>query len=218
MGDAVKRTTRLLGYATCLLVACGEVYADPIQAPYNFGRTAIDAGPLPVTKPAPVECPTEVQANSPCDIAGAACEFGPSSDRDCNTTFICMGSPYGAFWAEQTAPHCAGVCPLPTEIVPDAPCNIPAKPDSGLADDALELQCAGPKSLCACTTGPGGANVHPRKWVCVPAGEGCPIQRPNFGRPCLGDKTCDYGSCEFKRGTGMICEQGVWQVEAQSCR
>lgn len=213
----LARLTAILG--AIAIVACGNVYADPIEVPYTFGSSSSSSGTIPVTKNVPVACPVAITENGPCDVVGTACEFGESSDPDCNTTFTCTRDPkYGLYWTETRSPHCAGKCPDPAQIVDGAPCTIPDRPDGGLAEESRELQCEGPTSLCACTTGPDGAHVHERRWVCVPTADGCPIGRPNLGRACLGEHVCDYGSCEFKRGTGMICDQGVWQVEAQSCR
>lgn len=202
-----------------VLIACGNVYADPIEAPYSFGATSsFDAGSIPPKKNVPVVCPETVRENSRCSNVGTACEVGTSSDPDCNSTYICTRDPdYGLYWAESKPPSCAGVCPAPAQIVDGAPCSIPSSPDSGVPDENLELQCPSLDTLCACTTGPDSAHRHERRWVCVKTGEGCPASRPNAGRACLGDRTCDYGTCEFKRGTGMICDQGVWQVEATPC-
>lgn len=211
----------VVALAAGAVIACGNVYADPIEAPYNFGAfgSSSSSGSIPVTKNVPTPCPPSVYENGPCGVVGSACEFGESSDPDCNSTYVCTRDPsYGPYWAESKAPNCAGKCPDPAQIVDGAPCTIPNRPDSGITEETLELQCQGPDTLCACTTGPDGAHLHERKWVCVKAGEGCPAARPNNGRPCLGDRSCDYGSCEFKRGTGMICDQGVWQVEAKPCR
>jgi hypothetical protein len=200
-------------------IACNNVYADPIEAPYGFGFASSSSGSIPPTKIAPTPCPGSVHDNGPCEVVGSACEYGDSSDLDCNTTYQCTRDPtYGPYWAEVKSPHCAGKCPDPAQIADGAPCTIPNPPDSGISNESLELQCPGPDTLCACTTGPDGAHLHERKWVCVKAGEGCPLERPNAGTQCLGDRSCDYGSCEFKRGTGMVCDQGVWEVEARPCR
>lgn len=216
---------KLLGFVATLalaagvLAACSNVYADPVEAPYSFGGLSTStSGVIPVTKNVPIPCPTSIHENGPCDEIDSVCEFGQSSDPDCNATYVCTRSSYGAYWAESKAPRCAGKCPDPSQIADGAPCTLPNRPDSGVSDESLELQCEGPNTLCACTTGPDGAHLHERRWVCVQPSEGCPVGRPNIGRPCLGDRICDYGSCAFKRGTGMICDQGVWQVEATSCR
>jgi hypothetical protein len=88
--------------------------------------------------------------------------------------------------------------------------------DAGAGDEA-ELICSTPQGTCACTTGPDGAHAHPRRWVCRAPGEGCPMQRPKLGQVCVGERACDYGACDFKRGSRMICQDETWQIEAAPC-
>lgn len=202
-----------------VVVACGNVYADPVEAPYSFGSGfGVDAAPITLPKDPPVPCPNVVRENAPCSVVGLACEFGTSSDPACNSLFTCARDPSaGAYWTETRPAHCDGTCPAPEQIVDGAPCTLASRPDSGISDDALELQCSTATRLCACTTGPDGAHAHERRWVCIDTGDGCPTSRPNIGHACLGDRSCNYGGCDFKRGQAMKCEEDVWQVETKSC-
>ena len=199
------------------LVACDQVYADPISIPApSFGGTTLDAGPLVTPRPAPYACRDErLLENGPCLVEGAKCETGKSSDPLCNATFVCVLDRYGRYWTEGRQSECEGQCPT-TPIVDGAPCNVGT--GAGTTPTEAELQCVSNDRLCGCTTGRDGAHAHERRWVCTTAGEGCPSGRPLIGSTCLGDRVCDYGGCTLKRGTGMICEQGVWQVEATKCR
>jgi len=204
---------------TAGLVACDEVYADPILIPSPFfGGSGFDAGPLITPRPAPYACRDErLLENGPCVVVGAQCETGKTSDPRCNATFTCVRDPrYGLYWTETRQPSCQGTCPT-TPIVNGAPCDVDTDA-TGKMPAEYELQCSSGEQLCGCTTGRDGAHVHERRWVCTTAGDGCPAARPLVGSTCLGDRVCDYGGCTLKRGTGMICDQGVWQVEATPCR
>lgn len=197
-----------------LLFACDEVYADPVTIPP--GPTTFDAGGgATAPRAPPIACNSAPRENGPCPRTGAVCEVGESADPTCNGLFVCVGDSVGRglSWTEQSR----GVCPTcpadPATIVDGAPCDLG---DAGAGDEA-ELQCNTATGVCACTTGPDGAHAHPRRWVCVTAAEDCPKSRPLLGQPCVGDRSCDYGACAFKRGTRMICESEVWQVEGASC-
>lgn len=206
-------TTMLVAFA----VACDEVYADPILIPSPFfGGTRVDAGTLVTPRPSPYACRDErLVENGPCTVTGAKCESGKTSDPLCNSTFVCTRDEYGLYWTETRQPDCQGTCPA--NIVEGAPCAVNTN-DAGLMPAEAEVQCTSGGRLCGCTTGRDGQHVHERRWVCTSAGEGCPTTRPLIGSTCLGDRLCDYGACTLKRGTGMICDQGVWQQEQIPCR
>ncbi|MBX3234459.1 MAG: hypothetical protein KIT84_09380 [Labilithrix sp.] len=205
----------LVAAVTTLLAACDEVYADPILIPQpTFGST-FDAGPLTTPRPPPYVCVNErLHENGPCTVEGATCESGQSSDPDCNSTFTCVVDRGYRYWTETRRGSCAGTCPK--TIVDGEPCTLTPS-DGGVVSDETELQCVADGRLCGCTTGRDGAHAHPRRWVCTTAGDGCPISRPLVGSGCLGDRACDYGGCTLKRGAGMVCSEGVWQVEATEC-
>jgi hypothetical protein len=199
--------------------ACGQVYADPVKQ--GFGSPSspgIDSGILAPRLPA-VPCPpTEVGENGPCDNEGNVCEYGSSPDPACNTSYRCVqDADYGDYWTEASPPKCPFSCPPSSAIVDGAPCNIAAYGDAGTPDDAAELQCATPNGTCACTTGPDGAHVHPRTWVCRKPAADCPAVRPLLGALCVGEHSCDYGACDFKRGSRMTCQDEVWQIETAAC-
>jgi hypothetical protein len=202
--------------ATCAVgalgVACDEVYADPITTP--FGAVTVDAGIFSTPRTPPLPCPRTPRENGPCARTGTVCEYGESPDPVCNLHLVCAADSFGRAWVEQSPGACPARCPDAASIVEGAPCDLG---DAGTGDDAEELQCATPLGTCACTTGPGGGRVHPRRWVCVPPSPDCPLRRPTLGQTCIGDRSCDYGACAFKRGVRMVCEDEVWQVEAARC-
>ena len=201
----IVSTTALGGF----LFACDEVYADPVTAPVVSGFSGIPDSGLTSSRTPPVASRTRPQENGPCSQVGSVCEFGTSPDQQCNTVFACTSdSRYGNYWTEQTVSSCTLVCPDPAQIVDGAPCDV-----SDAGGDEAELHCATPQGNCICTTGRDGAHAHPRKWVCKKPAEGCPSERPMLGKPCAGSWSCDYGSCESKRGMRMICEDDVWQTE-----
>ncbi len=203
-------STAALGGA---LFACDEVYADPVTAPIVSPFSGIPDSGLTSTRTPPVACRNTPQENGPCPQAGSVCELGTSPDQRCNTLFTCVADErYGSFWTEQTAPSCTLSCPDPAQIVDGAPCDVG---DAGGVE--AELHCTTPIGTCICTTGRDGAHSHPRKWVCKKPADSCPPDRPLLGRPCIGQHSCDYGSCESKRGMRMICEDDVWQTEIAVC-
>lgn len=195
-----------------LLFACDEVYADPVTAPFTSFRGIPDSG-LTSSRLVPVPCPERPQENGPCVQPGTVCELGTSPDKRCNTIFVCASDPaFGSYWTEQAAPNCKTACPDPSQIVDGAPCDVG---DAG--GDEAELHCTTEAATCICTTGRDGAHAHPRKWVCKQPEIGCPLARPMLGKACSGGWSCDYGSCESKRGMRMICEDDVWQTEIAAC-
>jgi hypothetical protein len=221
MGVPMSRRSRRPGFlaaaslpaaVTVALVACDQVYADPVTRAAGVVRT--DAG-LTTPKSPTFACVQRPAENSPCTRLGAICELGSSPDPECNRRYVCEGDPtYGSYWTEQRPPRCIAACPESAAIVDGAPCALDV--DGGDAAEA-ELQCTIPLGTCACTTGPDGQHAHPRRWVCRQAGPDCPDKRPNLGQPCLGAHSCDYGACDFKRGARMVCAGDVWQIDAVVC-
>jgi hypothetical protein len=199
-----------------LLVACDQVYADPVTSPAPVFGGGRDSGFTTNRTPAS-PCPrASALENSPCYRPGAVCEYGSSPDPDCNTMYRCTNDQsYGTYWTEDTTKRaCPFKCPDPAAIVDGAPCDLSAF-DGGSGADA-ELQCQTTDATCACTTGPDSAHQHERKWVCRKAGDGCPVKRPLLGQVCVGDFSCDYGQCDFKRGARMACIDEVWQIDGSS--
>lgn len=199
------------------VVACSQVYADPVTSTVVIG---LDAGTFTTPRTPPVPCPRLPSENSPCARVGTVCEYGSSPDPRCNANVVCAASSLGQSWTERSEGACAARCPAdPATIVDGAPCDLAALagPDAGPISSDDELACATPVGVCACTTGRDGANEHPRRWACARVPPGCPIARPLLGQPCLGSRACDYGACSWKRGMRMICEDDVWQVESASC-
>jgi hypothetical protein len=204
-------TTTMLGGA---LFACDEVYADPVTVPRPSFGSVPDSGLTSTRKP-PAACPRNPRENGPCNAPESVCEVGTSLDPKCNATFVCTADDLTlqSYWTERSPSSCTGVCPAPSQIVDGAPCETG---DAG-EGAAAELHCATPIGNCACTTGRDGAHAHERKWVCTKPEVGCPETRPLHGQPCSGERACDYGSCTSKRGSRMICEDDVWQVEVGPC-
>jgi hypothetical protein len=223
MGAPVKAVRALvitLGgsvLASAFIVACDQVYADPVVQPFGstFGTADASAG-LTSPRTKPIACPRTARENGPCTVVGTTCEYGESADPSCNALFRCTPSEFGPSWEEARQGEDCPVCPGPDagEIVEGTPCSVPK--DGGEAPED-ELQCATATAICACTTGRDGAHAHSRKWVCKKFEDLCPSKRPLLGQACSGDKVCDYGSCLFKRGSRMLCEDGVWQTEFASC-
>jgi hypothetical protein len=195
------------------ICACDKIYADPVTL---LVVTRADAG-LVATPLAPAPCPLETTENSPCYEAAAICEYGKRPDPTCNSLWACVTDPaYGMYWTEQRRGGCSATCPSASAIALGAPCEL-VTGDGGPSDDG-ELACTTPdRGTCACTTGPDGAHAHPRRWVCVKPDEDCPVDRPLLGHACVGEHRCDYGACAFARGTLMVCDGGVWRIEAATC-
>jgi hypothetical protein len=195
-----------------LLFGCDQVYADPVTTPFFSPFSGIPDSGLTSTRIPPVACRSVPEENAPCSRVGAICESGKSPDKMCNAVFVCADDrTYGSYWTEESPGGCSETCPDRSLIVEGAPCDI----DGGTE---AELHCTTPLGTCACTTGRDGAHAHARMWVCVkPADTTCPPDMPLLGAPCFGQRVCDYGSCAFKRGFRMICEDDVWQTEGAPC-
>jgi hypothetical protein len=218
MDRPVKRflAASIMTAAAC--IACDRLYADPVT---TSGPTpGIDSGFITPRTP-PVPCPKfDAFENSPCERNAAICEFGHSSDPQCNSIYVCVtDSSYGLYWTEQTPPHdCPYKCPPEEQIVDGAPCDLAPPGDSSTTPEEAELQCTTARATCACTTGRDAAHSHPRRWVCrPPSSPGCPLPRPLLNQICVGESVCDYGACDFKRGARMVCREDVWQIEEARC-
>jgi hypothetical protein len=147
------------------------------------------------------------------------CEYGSSPDMHCNTTFACTPQIDQALrWEARTSILCATyACPAgDRDSIDGTPCALPAQ-DGAAPSSTDELVCPFSDGLCACTTGPDAAHSHERRWVCVKPTNGCPTGRPLVGQQCSSDRACDYGSCDFKRGTRMECQSGVWVTGEAEC-
>jgi hypothetical protein len=218
------KATRTFGGAIVLggaIAACGNVYADPVTRSSSSITPGVDSGVSAPRQPG-IPCPSSTASleNTPCPSAGGVCEYGSSPDPSCNTTFRCVNdAEFGLYFTEQESrTTCAFTCPAdPSEIVDGAPCDL-AKYGDGGAGDEEELQCTTALGTCACTTGPDGAHFHERRWVCKKTENCCPTERPHLGQICVGDHSCDYGACDFKRGSRMQCLDETWQIEASPCK
>lgn len=170
---------RVIGTALVgALVACSD---EPVGARIDAGFDATVSHAKPFT--CALAPPRE---NSPCTLAGTACEYGTSSDATCNSQIVCTSAPgLGLYWHETLGRSCT----CPASVVEGAAC-------SG------DLQCPGAGGVCGCDG---------TRWVCVATTEGCPPGRPRGGQPCVAEQTCDY--CVPVRGARMRCTEEVWQRE-----
>lgn len=210
-----------------LAAACGDTYADTFQTGGAAQATAaptgsfFDAGAV-LPDDAIVACPDRrPDENAPCTVAGAACEYGASPDPACNATLACTSTETGALaWTRR--PQAASVCAAaqcPSGAVASLngqPCDLPSV-DGGAPSDVDELVCTMDDGTCACTTGPDAAHAHARAWVCTVPRAPCPTRRPLAGEPCSDRLSCDYGSCDWKRGVKMECDSVVWLTGGGSC-
>jgi hypothetical protein len=200
--------------------ACGNIYLDApssgadagISEPEPVAASGSATIPVDTTFSCPDARPDE---DSPCDVVGAACEYGSSADSFCNATLRCEGDPEGLrAWTSSPVPLCpTNECPADTTRMADLsgkPCSVPSV-DGGPPGVDDELLCNVADALCACTTGPTAANGHARVWVCLEAVGECAGRRPLAGRPCSpAGQECDYGACTFKHGVRMKCLGAVW--------
>ena len=215
---------RIFGRAELLVVVvagCGDIYADPDEVVVTSARPGLDAGIGASPSPISVECPVDrPRENTPCFAVGSTCEYGKSADEKCNVILVCRGAPEDGYWDSMSDGDChARSCPAAADIasLDGQPCTLQA-PDGGSTNDADEAICNVGDGVCACTTGRGGADVHPRRWACVrPSSASCPSARPLAGQACSGTAFCDYGSCDFKRGALMECTNNRWLASGRAC-
>lgn len=215
------------------LIACQDVYSTDLDIPSGGTTSAIDAGGSTTTSTGlltpqpPPTCPNVIKTfgdggaiippqtdDGRCELSGAVCEYGTSPDRNCNEVYTCPSESEA--WRQLPGERCASFdeCPKnqPISAIEGLPCGF----DGGVSD-ADELHCNMSDGVCACTTGRGGTDVHPRQWVCTKPLSACPLVRPNQGQPCQGGMVCDYGSCRSKRGMAMTCIRGVWGATSIDC-
>jgi hypothetical protein len=209
--------------AAAAVVACGDLYADPVpeSLPPDQRAPSVVGGPARVAPQDRVEpCPRNVLVEgAACNNPGLACELGSSPDMHCNTTLACVpDDSFGATWTARPSMLCPSYeCPSGNAAAIDgAPCAVPA-PDGSVPSEADELVCAMTDATCACTTGTDAAHAHERRWVCVKPQPSCPQTRPLAGQSCTSERQCDYGACAFKRGMRMECNAGVWRSGAATC-
>ncbi len=218
--------TAVLALTAGLAAACGDLYSDPAVGPAgpNVVSTPpdfrIDAG-IVATQDLVTPCPSNPAVEGAnCDVIGATCEYGASPDMECNTTLSCApDSSFGNTWVARPSSLCPSYeCPRGASTPIDGtPCSLPAADGGATPKDADELVCPMSDGICACTTGTDPGHAHPRVWVCVKHPESCPPERPLAGQGCADARTCDYGSCAFKRGMRMECKNSVWSSASASC-
>lgn len=220
-----------------LAAGCGDLYADPVPSftptPFASGASFVDAAatiPHDFVTPCPANA---VEEGAACKDPGLTCEYGSSPDMRCNTTLACApNDAFGPTWTARPSVLCPTyACPAKADKVAQIDgtvCEIPV-PDAsaGVADasapksppptDADELVCPLSDGVCACTTGPDAAHAHNRRWVCTTPISACPAQRPLSGSECFSPRSCDYGSCAFKRGIRMSCDGSVWTTGESTC-
>jgi hypothetical protein len=222
-------------------IACVHFYADmttPAEAESKVGLAGDAGGTVAIADTRLPLCPSlspalqnatddagteyaeadsgyPVLVDNECGDPGAVCEYGTSSDRECNGVFMCQGTGKNV-WTTRSHEHCfdnSACDPAAVMGMLDGkPCDL--GPGATDADDAI---CNAIDGVCACTTGRGGTDVHPRMWVCARPVATCPLHRPNIGASCTEDLFCDYGSCTSKRGIAVVCKTGTWQESAVSC-
>lgn len=218
---SLARSLGALAFASAiaLATACGDSVAEPGGDRIPIPRSDAIA-PLPPDLP--TFCPSSrPSVNAPCQIEGSTCEYGTSPDMQCNRTYACIPDSSGNLWIERATDTChKSLCPsTPQDIesLDNQPCALPAT-DAGAASDVDEAVCAMSNGVCACTTGADAAHAHERRWVCVRAGAGgCPVVRPRAGDSCTGNLWCDYGSCKWKRGLLMQCQEQRWVTGGAPC-
>jgi hypothetical protein len=207
-----------------VVAACGDLVSEPGPGPSDnpppiptsFFVDASSVAPKDLVTPCPHSPAVE---GADCDTTGATCEYGSSPDMHCNTTLSCApDNNFGLTWVARPSVLCPSyACPRGASApIEGTPCSLPAV-DGGTTTDADELVCPMSDGICTCSTGTDPAHSHPRVWVCVKPPTSCPATRPLAGQSCGDDRTCDYGSCAFKRGMRMECKTGVWSSASASC-
>ena len=228
MTASIRIRVTVLALSAALPAACGDLYSDPTPgtssgivsggAPTAFFA---DAAAAPTPKDVVTACPHNPAVEAAeCDAVGATCEYGSSPDMHCNTTLSCgPDGNFGMSWIARPSALCPSyACPHgPSAPIEGTPCSLPANDAGATTSDADELVCAMTDGICACSTGTDPAHGHPRVWVCSKPTATCPSTRPLAGQSCGEARTCDYGSCSFKRGMRMECKAGIWISASASC-
>lgn len=217
-----------LAVAAALAAGCGDLYSDPTPGTdrgFVSGAPTsgfvIDAAAAPTPKDHITACPhNPAVEGAECNAVGATCEYGSSPDMHCNTTLSC--GPDGNLamsWSARPSVLCPSYdCPHgPSSPIEGTPCSLSASDGGGAPSDADELVCPMTDGICACSTGTDPAHGHARVWVCSKPTPTCPATRPLAGQSCGEARTCDYGSCSFKRGMRMECKAGIWTSASASC-
>lgn len=207
---------------------CGDLYSDPTdRGAANLPSPTDPSGGIGVLDAAAtvprdfVSTCSSVPARegTPCSSIGSVCEYGSSPDMRCNTTVACSVVQSGATaWVARPSVLCPSyACPTgDPSAVDGTPCALPSD-DGGVPSSNDELVCPMTGATCACTTGPDAAHAHERRWVCTRPTNLCPSARPLAGSSCGSPRSCDYGSCAFKRGLIMECTDGVWTTGSAQC-
>ena len=215
-----------LALLAALAVACGDLYSDPSPGMSSGGVAGVSSGafvdaavvePKDFVTPCPHNPAVEGAA---CTAVGATCEYGSSPDMHCNTTLSCgPDGNIGVSWNARPSALCPSYdCPHgPSAPIEGTPCSLPASDAGTTPSDADELVCPMTDGICACSTGTDPAHHHARVWVCLKPIATCPSTRPLAGQSCGEARTCDYGSCSFKRGMRMECKAGIWTSASASC-
>jgi hypothetical protein len=178
-------------------------------------RDAADAGhsDAPVQKSdaaVPAKCPpAEPAVGSQCTDVGLECEYGTSSNVDCNTITRCTSTG----WRQITAGTACvmGTCPAQYS-------NITV----GMSCTPAGEVCAYSEGTCTCSSPSaavkpdGGDPSTAARWSCVAEQPNCPTPRPKLGTPCVATSaTCDYGSCTG--GVALACTNGLWEEALTAC-
>jgi len=226
MSTSIRIRIAALALSATLAAACGDLYSEPTPGndvgnppPIPSSQAFFDASSV-APKDFVQACPhNPAVEGAQCDATGATCEYGSSPDMHCNTTLSCgPDGNSGNAWTARPSVLCPSYdCPGGASApIEGTPCSLPTD-DGGAPTDADELVCPMTDGICTCSTGTDPAHAHPRVWVCVKPSTSCPATRPLAGQSCGDDRTCDYGSCAFKRGMRMECKAGVWTSASASC-
>lgn len=226
MTTSIRIRVAALALSAALAAACGDLYSDPSPGTSSGGVSGVASGAfVDAAVVAPKDFVTPCPHNpavegAECDAVGATCEYGSSPDMHCNTTLSC--GPDGNFstsWNARPSVLCPSYeCPHgPSAPIEGTPCSLPASDAGAGPNDADELVCPMTDGICACSTGTDPAHGHARVWVCLKPTAACPSTRPLAGQSCGEARTCDYGSCSFKRGMRMECKTGIWTSASASC-
>jgi hypothetical protein len=163
----------------------------PVDAPPDVG---VDAGATPCP-------PVEPTQSTFCAPSGLDCEYGASTNPDCNALWECVAGKWQDKSVGVVCPPPGATCPSPSSIVPLQSCT-----------DAL-LMCADGAGTCVCTNSPYGMPMSGGPvWWCLKPGVGCPVPIPQLGTACDADAAlvCDYGACSG--GVSLSCSGGYWAL------
>jgi hypothetical protein len=179
-------------------------------------RDGADAGHSdgPAQKPdagVPPKCPAaEPPIGSQCTDIGLECEYGTSTNVDCNTILRCTAT--GWRQAAASTACVTGMCPAQySDITVGGSCT-----PAGEVCDYGQGTCTCASPSAAVMKPDGGNPSGVPHWSCVPEQPHCPSPRPKLGTPCSAtNATCDYGSCTG--GIALACTNGVWEEALTAC-